>query len=376
MRLRLLSTAALVSLSVLAACVLPSAALRRDVGMPRASSVPNGTPAAHRLSWRTLPDAPTIRGKQDDLFFTSARLGWSVNGEGNIFRTRNGGDSWERVLHQPGTFFRAVVFVDSLNGFAGNIGTGYFPGVTDTIPLYRTRDGGTTWTPVTEIQGPYPKGVCNFSVAPDGRTIWASGRVGGPSFLLVSRDRGETWESQDVSDRLAMLIDVRFLSAERGLIIGGTSTDIRRSHSVVLTTEDGGRSWREAFRSRDATELAWKIDFPSARVGYISVLAYDSTSTFLKSLDGGGSWAEHRFISGPYQAKGVGFLSETTGWMAGERPGTPAYRTVDGGQTWQPDSTLGPLVNRFRFVRGRKGNLQAGYAIGMTIQKLDLQADR
>jgi photosystem II stability/assembly factor-like uncharacterized protein len=324
--------------------------------------------------WRALPGAPTIRGKQDDLYFVSARLGWSVNGQGSIFRTDDAGASWTRLVHRPGTYFRAVVFLDSLRGFAGNIGPGYYPGVTDSVALYRTRDGGRSWAPVTGIRGPRPRGICNFHLAPDGRTVWASGRVGGPSFLLVSRDGGESWESRDLTGRLGMLIDVHFVSPERGFLVGGSTADPRTSHTVVLATGDGGATWTEAFRSREALELGWKFAFPTPRTGYVSVLAYDSTSTFLKTEDGGRSWREHPLVPGPYQAKGVGFVDERRGWIAGERPGFPAYRTDDGGRTWVPDTTLAPLVNRIRFVRDRRGRLEAGYAIGATVHRLELPA--
>ena len=47
-----------------------------------------------------------------------------------------------------------------------------------------------------------------------------------------------------------------------------------------------------------------------------------------------------------------------------------ALFTADGGRSWRPDTTLGPLVNRFRFVRDARGRLVAGYAIGMTIHRL------
>jgi photosystem II stability/assembly factor-like uncharacterized protein len=370
--LHFLACAATALLALLAACApTPSPP---SVRLDHAGT---GTPAmsagsAHLLSWRVLPGAPRIRGKQDDVHFISPTLGWSVNGEGNVFRTSDGGETWERMLHQPGTFFRAIAFVDSLTGFAANIGTDYFPNVTDTVPLYRTRDGGVTWSPVSEIHGPFPKGICNLAIAPDGRTLWAAGRVGGPSFLLVSHDRGETWESQELTDRIAMLIDVHFTSAASGVIVGGSSRDVRASHSVVLATADGGRSWEEVFRSPEPMELAWKIDFPTARTGYVSVLAYDSTSTFLKTVDGGRTWREHPLVNGPYQAKGIGFVDEQVGWVGGERPGMPGYRTADGGATWTPDGSLEPLVNRFRFVRGADGRIEAAYAIGMTIQKLEV----
>ena len=66
------------------------------------------------------------------------RSGFYVNGLGRIFRTADGGRSWERVRDTPGTYFRAIGMLDARTGFAGNIGTDYFPGVTDTNPLYRT----------------------------------------------------------------------------------------------------------------------------------------------------------------------------------------------------------------------------------------------
>ena len=39
-----------------------------------------------------------------------------------------------------------------------------FPGVTDTNPLYRTTDGGKSWSPVTRITGPAPSGICAIHV--------------------------------------------------------------------------------------------------------------------------------------------------------------------------------------------------------------------
>lgn len=57
--------------------------------------------------WAALEAAPRINGKQDDLYFVTPELGWSVNGEGNIYRTDDGGQSWTHLLEQPGTPSRA-----------------------------------------------------------------------------------------------------------------------------------------------------------------------------------------------------------------------------------------------------------------------------
>jgi hypothetical protein len=98
-------------------------------------------------------------GKQDDITFINEKEGWYVNGFGSIYHTKDGGESWEKLLEKKGTFFRCIAFIDSLTGFAGTVGTDYFPNVTDTIPLYGTIDGGKTWNPVS-YAGPYVKGLC------------------------------------------------------------------------------------------------------------------------------------------------------------------------------------------------------------------------
>jgi photosystem II stability/assembly factor-like uncharacterized protein len=285
---------------------------------------------------------------------------------GNIYRTTDGGATWDHLLEQPGTYFRAVLFVSATRGFVANIGPGYFPGVTDPTPLYETRDGGETWTPVTAITGPMPTGICNFTQV-DAQHLVAVGRVGGPSFVLTSSDGGDTWTSREITAELAMLIDAHFASPTDGYVLGASSTRLEASHTVILHTEDGGETWQEVFRSDLAQELGWKFSFPTPEVGYASVLSYNGASSFLKTTDGGRTWSQRPMGVGAYEAKGIGFINSRVGWVGGERVGKPAYRTLDGGETWAPVDDLGPLINRFRFV-----DPWTGYAIGAAIHKLEI----
>ena len=364
----------------LAACAGPAPVTTPDAGVapsdaglatPDAGPADSGPPAPTDeqvvgVPWVPLAEAPHINGKQDDLHFVTPELGWSVNGLGNIHRTTDGGQTWTHLLEQAGTYFRAVLFTSATRGFVANIGPGYFPGVTDPNPLYETRDGGETWTVVTSITGPMPAGICNFTMI-DAQHLVAVGRVGGPSFVLLSSDGGETWTSTDVTAQLAMLIDARFTSPQQGWLLGGSSANLDAAHTVVLHTEDGGASWQEVFRSELTREIGWKLSFPTADVGYASVLSYNDTSSFLKTTDGGRTWQQRPLGVGAYEAKGIGFINARVGWVGGERVGKPVYRTSDGGDSWVAVSDLGPLVNRFRFV-----DPWTGYAIGSLIYKLEI----
>jgi hypothetical protein len=128
-------------------------------------------------AWEVLPNSPVAPYyHHDDLFFIDENIGWLCNISGEIWKTTDAGDSWTRVVYKPTTSFRTLTFVDELKGWAGNLGPGSWVSSTkDTNPLYATTDGGLTWTPVTNISGPLPDGICGlWAVGPD--TIHGAGR--------------------------------------------------------------------------------------------------------------------------------------------------------------------------------------------------------
>ncbi len=183
---------------------------------------------------------------------------------------------------------------------------------------------------------------------------------------MKSADAGASWTSIELTSQIGMLIDVHFRNEQEGVLIGGTNAF--SPYTIVLHTMDGGDTWTTAFEGTHPGELGWKLSFPSELVGYASVIGQSSPSTFLKTVDGGATWEEQTLIETPYSAKGIGFLTDDIGWIGGENPGAqPAMRTTDGGLTWEEAPGLGALINRFRFVGG-----YTGYAIGMTIYKLEI----
>ncbi len=330
--------------------------------------------------WQKL-DTVAYRGKQDDIFFLNPNLGWYVNGGGKIYKTTDGGKNWIEKLSQPGTFFRSVGFVDEKIGFAGNIGTDYFPGVTDTTPLYMTDDGGDTWRVVSGINGPTVKGLCAIDVLHtkfinsgvlDSRTvIHAGGRVGGPAFLLRSMDGGKTWKSQDLSAHTKMILDVKFFDENRGFIMGASDTDTEKSNALIIATQDGGATWKKVYQSNRPFEITWKASFPTRDIGYVTIQNYNPDKTVLqryvaKTTDGGATWSELPLVN-DYAVRefGVGFADEKLGWVGTT---TGGYQTIDGGVTWTNVADMGRAANKVRIIRD--GNGFVAYAIGLDVRKI------
>ena len=323
---------------------------------------------AQPYNWENLPAAPFNGGKQDGIYFFNKDIGWSVNGSGKINKTIDGGDSWIQQKNASGTYFRCIAFIDDQIGFAGNIGTNYFPGVTDSNPLYRTIDGGNSWVSVTSnITGTIPTGICAIQVV-NQNVIYAGGRVGGPAVLMKSTDGGLNWVGTTMPATCKMILDVHFHTPDVGYVFAATNTNIAASKARILKTTDGGASWTVVYTSTRNYELMWKAWFPSANVGYATVQSYNSTTTqryIVKTIDGGDTWTELPLSNNGVREFGIGFIDDNIGWVGGENGG---YETLDGGATWTPKS-IGDYANKFSVISNPDGTKTA-YAIGLNIYKL------
>ena len=328
-----------------------------------------------QYGWNTLHAAPKAY-RLDDCFFLNPEMGWAVvpnyfyppGAGGQIWQTKNGGQTWIRKYTGASAFFRCIGFADSLNGWAGNLGP---TATTDTIPLYQTHDGGASWTPVT-LPSPQPLGICGISIASDS-VIYAYGRYYGPPVLAKTTDKGHTWTTYDMSSYASVgLIEGHFWSKDTGFITGQDG-----ANAVILHTVNGGVTWQTVYHaSRNDSDHVWKLSFPSKDTGYgaLECLSTQTRRFFIKTTDGGQTWTEKPFPA-YYDEEGIGFITNNTGWIGGDQY-APTYKTTDGGNTWLPDygfgsitppfnSSGGFVINRFR----RFGDTLM-YASGNTMYKL------
>lgn len=148
--------------------------------------------------------------------------GWVAGWGGILLYSKDGGKTWTRQVTDTSNALESVYFADRSHGWAvGWVGT-----------IIRTVDGGETWREVRTPAAQWSLSAVYFQNANDG---WAVGFLGQ---ILRSRDGGLSWEAQP-SPSKTWLKSVVFDSAGRGWIAG---TD------GVLTSDDGGESWRYAVR--------------------------------------------------------------------------------------------------------------------------------
>src|SRR3990172_6189152 len=315
--------------------------------------------------WQTLTNAPTA-SRMDDAFFVSPTTGWVVANDacdtagcyGNgIWKTTDGGASWQlQISLSP--YLRSVGFMDSLTGWVGTV-------FNASQVLYHTTDGGANWSLVTNIPEPKPQGVCGISVVNDS-VVYASGRFYGPARMIKTTDRGASWSSMDLSAQAGALVDCYFFSPDSGFVVGSSSADYDTGHTRILFTADGGNTWTTRHAGNRLGELCWKINFISRMTGYVSIEKFSAGSTYyLKTTDGGLTWSDQLFQEFQYDVQGIGFVSDTVGWLGGW--GGNTYATTDGGASWQL-AGFGYIVNRFRFLSD-----ELAYASGQTVYKYSYQ---
>jgi photosystem II stability/assembly factor-like uncharacterized protein len=335
---------------------------------------------AQAASWVKQATEP-FKGKQDDIHFVDALTGWYGNGEGKLYRTIDGGKSWTRAWTQAGTFIRALGFVDANHGFLGNVGTDYYPGVTDKVPLYETKDGGTTWTPVQAPGIDKVAGICGIDILKrraifqgelrDQVIIHAAGRVGGTAWIIRSTDGGASWSVKDLSAVAGMILDVKFHDDRTGFLCAATTGDPEKSSALILRTIDGGASWQPVYQSNRPLENSWKMHWPSRKIGYATIQSYDPSTTkrvIIKTVDGGKSWAEIPLVDDAKAREfGIGFVDEKHGFVGTMIGG---FETIDGGKSWTR-TEFGRAVNKIRVVKKPDGS-SALFAIGVDLHRLDL----
>ena len=242
-------------------------------------------------TWQQRP-LPAATGWLREISFVSGREGWiSITGSPEtqcneqtvgIWHTTDAGATWKNVGSEGIAIAQCkggLSFIDPTHGFIGAWDENGRPVV------YRTVDGGVTWTASMPLVDPP-----GFTSQPGGWFLesWQVKSFGGlllvpvtqsnpgAVHVYVSRDGGATWSYDATVANGAEL--PAFVSATRWLqlIVPGQSSE----------TTDGGRTWHPYGSDYDqAAPIAPLVVFADDQVGYATVRGEIQLTT-----DGGRHW--------------------------------------------------------------------------------------
>lgn len=288
--------------------------------------------------WAVLPESPEEEGifRFDDVFFSSPQNGSLISPNGNIYTTRDGGQSWV-LATRVNAYLRAIEYADTLHGIASSLQG----------PMVRTTDGGLSWEDITAHVPGDAKGMCGLH-AVDG-WYFGVGVFHAPARFFRSNNGGDTWEVFALDSIAFGLVDVHFTDSLHGFIFGtGPEDALYPEEGSIWYTEDGGNNWTRVGSTGQTNTYIWKMFFASEDTLYASVENYlGTTPAYMVSIDKGKSWAYKEIPLGNigfFDAQAVGFLDTRKGWLAGY--GAGMYETADGGDTWY-EITQTANINRF-----------------------------
>ena len=193
------------------------AASLRPAGAAGAARLYRSTDAGRQ--WRPMP-TPVIT-KFASLSFPTSRTGFFAY-EGGLFRTTNGGNSWQRVSRRN---LRNARFATPRIGLASSF-------VADRNELVYTTDGGAQWRRST-----LPRGTTISAIAVlDQRHWWLDGSSSAPSRGLLFRtsDGGRHWDAIRFPSVPSFQV-LTFATPMDGFAGDGTNGFYR--------TRDGGTTW-------------------------------------------------------------------------------------------------------------------------------------
>jgi len=194
-------------------------------------------PGAENLQFRD------VQGVSDKVAYLMS-IGGNTT-DFRIYKTVDGGATWtiQFINETVNAFYDCFAF------WAPRRGIAHSDSVSGVFPDLRTTDG-MTWESIAANMPPALPGEASFAASgtcvatQGGRNAWVA--TGGSTIarILATRDGGDTWNAYDtplVSSPSAGAITVAFRDPWNGMVAGGDLAS--NSSADAATSNDGGRTW-------------------------------------------------------------------------------------------------------------------------------------
>jgi photosystem II stability/assembly factor-like uncharacterized protein len=231
----------------------------------------------------------------------------SLSPHGLVYRSDDGGDSWNRVLDMWYMRFGGLDAIDAATCFV----------VGDSAQISFTRNGGADWDEATDVEAGPDINLSQVDFA-GVRYGWATGLSG---TVLHSADSGHTWDLQ-VTPTTFDLTDVTFANETTGWVSG--------NHGTVLHTTDGGNTW--TIQNTGTVNDLLAVCFVNVTDGW----TVGADGAILHTTNGGAVW---QLVGSSVNTllTDVTFVNETRGWVIGIDGSI--LHTNDEGITWLDQPT-------------------------------------
>jgi photosystem II stability/assembly factor-like uncharacterized protein len=208
-------------------------------------------------SWQSVgpPDAVGLQFRDVEAFDADTALIMSIPPTPNtpggfrIYRTTNGGQTWTLVFQnaEPTAFYDCMAFFDRHRGLALS------DPINGRFRILATSDGGRTWR---IVNADMPPALPNeFAFAASGQCITTAGGrdawfgTGGDAVARVfhSKDRGRSWSVVNTPIRSTIsggISALAFRDPRHGIAAGGDFDPALPSLDTLALTNDGGASWQ------------------------------------------------------------------------------------------------------------------------------------
>jgi photosystem II stability/assembly factor-like uncharacterized protein len=284
------------------------------------------TPAPHAI------DAPVVESPAlSEIHFLNELDGWGVT-ETQIVRTNDGGVTWHNVtppdITETGSTV-ATFILDNQHAWVQKPDFNNFP---NNGLLYRTTDGGLTWTISST---PFSGGDLSFTDVTNGWMLADLGVGAGSNAVAIfqTADGGATWTQTYTNDP-------NLPDAGDSLPLGGIKSDLVPLNKQIawvsgvtyapgtvylFRTDDGGHNWTPVTLELPAGAENFELGVDKDQLQFVS--AND------------------------------GFLAVR---MSGEATQTAVYITNDGGNSWTLTPTLIPNAGASAFLSAREAIIYNG----------------